>query len=158
MNSQERILLQDLISQNDTTEQTDLIRQLQHSYVIRSQVKRIIELKETFKDESKLHEEASFHCDFLYRYYTDIYNKVRKDEIDLDILFKMLDALTEIEESKLDQHEASYKVGQYLKEIYIDSALRKANKLNEEHKDDEKEYRDSDFDINWKEYKNNNKL
>ena len=35
-------------------------------------------------------------CNFLFTYYTDIYNKIRKDEIDLKILFKAFDVLRDI--------------------------------------------------------------
>jgi hypothetical protein len=69
-------------------------------------------------------------CQFLFNNYTDIFNKVKKDEIDLKILLRLLNLLHAIEEGALDQHEGSFEVGKLLKEIYIDSALRKAEKLN----------------------------
>ena len=59
----------------------------------------------------------------------DIYNKIRKDEIDMTILLKFLDVLKKIEDNELDQHEGSFEVGKLLKELYVDSALRKAEKL-----------------------------
>jgi hypothetical protein len=43
---------------------------------------------------------------------------------------RLLNLLHAIEEGALDQHEGSFEVGKLLKEIYIDSALRKAEKLN----------------------------
>jgi hypothetical protein len=39
--------------------------------------------------------------------------------------------LKKIEDQEIDQHEGSYEVGMLLKKIYVDSALKKANKLNE---------------------------
>ena len=60
------------------------------------------------------------------------------DEIDLKILFNFLDVLNKIESGELDQHEGSFVVGKLLKEMYIDSALKKADKLNKD-RDDEKE-------------------
>ena len=57
--------------------------------------------------------------------------KIRKDEIDIRILNNFLDVLKQIEDGDLDQHEGSFKVGTILKEMYIDSALKKADKLNE---------------------------
>jgi hypothetical protein len=62
---------------------------------------------------------------FFIQNYTDIYNKVLKNEINLDILNKFLDTLELIENGEVDQHEASVKVGTYLKELYVDSALKK---------------------------------
>ena len=59
----------------------------------------------------------------------------------------------------MDQHEGSYEVGLLLKKIYVDSALRKADKLNAEHGAAESEYKGPQVDISWKQFKslNNNK-
>jgi hypothetical protein len=46
---------------------------------------------------------------------------------------KFLNVLERIEEGEIDQHTGSYLVGTLLKELYIDSALKKADKLNELH-------------------------
>ena len=56
---------------------------------------------------------------FLFNKYTDIFNKIKKDEIDLNILFQLLHILKLIEDSKLDQHTGSFEVGKLLKSIYI---------------------------------------
>jgi hypothetical protein len=64
----------------------------------------------------------------LFTYYTDIYNKIRKDELDISLFHQFLDVLKEVEDGKLDQHEGSFKVGTILKEIYVDSALKRASK------------------------------
>ena len=72
-------------------------------------------------------------CTFLFNNYTDIFNKVKKDEIDLDILGRLLGVLKMIEDGKVGQHEASVEVGKLLKQIYIDSALKKSEKLDKLH-------------------------
>lgn len=154
MNDNDRLILQNLINKNNTTEQTDLIRQLQHSEILKSQINLLVDIKnQHFPNEQKIHEEGSYHCEFLYKYYTDIYNKVRKDEIDLLNLFKMLDLLKEIEDGQIDQHDASYKVGMFLKEIYIDSALRKSEKLDKLYSESNNEEKKEIVDISWKDYK-----
>ena len=48
----------------------------------------------------------------------------------MNLLHKFLIILEKIENGECDQHEASVKVGQILKEIYIDSAVREANRLD----------------------------
>jgi hypothetical protein len=58
---------------------------------------------------------------------------VKKDEIDLAILGKLLGVLKMIEDGKVGQHEASVEVGKLLKQIYIDSALKKSEKLDKQH-------------------------
>jgi hypothetical protein len=44
-----------------------------------------------------------------------------------------LGVLKLIEEGKVGQHEASVEVGKLLKQIYIDSALKKSEKLDKQH-------------------------
>ena len=84
-----------------------------------------------------------------------MYNKIRKDEIDLKILFKFIDVLKKIEDGHINEHEGSFEVGTLLKQIYIDSALRKAEKLNTETGTLEPEYKGPQVEISWKEFKNN---
>jgi hypothetical protein len=98
--------------------------------------------------------EAASECNFLFTFYTDIYNKLRKDELDLAILIQLLNTLKQIEDGELDQHEASFKVGTILKELYIDSALKKADKLNEENGNVTKiEPKKAEKLISWKQFK-----
>ena len=60
-----------------------------------------------------------------------------------------------IEEGKIDQHEGSFLVGTLLKKIYVDSALRKADMINQQHAEDEKPEPIVDpLPISWKEFKN----
>jgi len=145
MNFDERLKLQDMIKQNNVPDQTNKIRQLKHS----SLLKKDIELLLTLKNSST--ENAILECSFLYTYYTDLFNKIKKDEIDISILFTFLNVLKKIEDEEIDQHEGSYEVGLLLKKIYVDSALKKANKLNENV--EESEYKSAQENISWKEWK-----
>jgi len=154
MNDNQRLHLQNMIAENNVVDQTELIRQLKHSEILRNEVNTLITLKAKHNDNlDDLHMEAMLECNFLFTYYTDIYNKIRKDEMDLKILYKFLDVLEEIEEGKLDQHSGSFKVGTLLKEIYVDSALRKAAKLNKENGKMESEYKGAQVEISWKDFK-----
>ena len=76
-----------------------------------------------------------------------------KDEININILNKLLNVLKQIEDNKLDQHEASFLVGTILKEMYVDSAIKKAEKLDE-NSEKEKNQRPKPRNISWTEYKN----
>jgi len=153
MDNNSRLQLQKMIKANDVEDQTGLIRELKHSYQLRSDINSLIFLKSKHNNNQEaIVNDAMTECQFLFTYYTDIFNKVRKDEIDLKILFKFLDVLREIEEGQLDQHEGSFVVGKLLKELYIDSALRKAEKLNEIN-DILVEKTIEPININWKQYK-----
>jgi hypothetical protein len=104
-------------------------------------------------DPEKVHLEGMAECNFLFTYYTDIYNKIRKDEIDLKILFKAFDVLRDIEDGKIDQHEGAFSFGTLLKQIYVDSALKKAEKLNAESGEKEPEYKGPQVNVSWAQFK-----
>jgi hypothetical protein len=154
MDDNQRLHLQKMITANNVEDQTDLIRELKHSQVLRNDINNLVLLREKYKDDlDGLNLEGMVECNFLFTYYTDIYNKIKKDEIDLQILHQFIDVLQKIEEGKLDQHEGSFEVGTLLKKIYIDSALRKAEKLNNGDDSKEIEYKGPQVNISWKQYK-----
>ena len=154
MDENQRLHLQKMIAANNVEDQTGMIRDLKHSHILRENVNNLVMLKSKYIDDpDALNLEAMSDCNFLFTYYTDLYNKIRKDEIDLKILFQFLDVLSKIEEGKIDQHEGSFEVGTLLKKIYVDSALRKAEKLNAETDKVEPEYKGPQVDISWKQFK-----
>ena len=61
-----------------------------------------------------------------------------------------------IENGELDQHEGSVFVGTILKEIYVDSALKKADKLDKQHESEQEPMREPEVQVSWKEYKRRN--
>jgi len=157
MDDKQRLQLQNMIKANNVEDQTDFIRNLKHSQVIRNEVNNMIMIKAKYRgDDAKIHEECVNECNFLFTYYTDIYNKIRKDEIDIGILNKFLDVLKRIEDGELDQHEGSFLVGTILKELYVDSALKKAEKLNE-NEEPRPEPIKPQQNISWKQFKKMNK-
>lgn len=155
MDDNQRLQLQKMINENDVQDQTELIRNLKHSTKLANEINNLIMLKAKYRnDPDKIHYEGINECNFLYTYYTDIYNKVRKDEIDLTILNKFLNVLQRIEDGEMNQHEGSFLVGSLLKEMYVDSALRKANKLEN---DEKVELKTVSVPISWKQFKEINK-
>jgi len=159
MDDSQRLQLQQLIKTNNVEDQTGLIRELKHSVKLRNDVNSLLMIKQTYiNDELRIQEESISQCSFLFMYYTDIYNKIKKDEINLQILFKFLDILEQIENNELDQHEGSFMVGTLLKELYIDSALKKADKLNKTNDNliNSIKYIEP-IQISWKQFKNINR-
>ena len=135
MTNEERLNLQKMINANDVEDQTGLIRQTKHSDVIRNEVQNLLALKSKYprlakSNPNEFEKMCLSKCGFLFNHYTDIFNKVNKEEIDLQILYKFLDVLKQIEDGKIDQHDGSFKVGKLLKELYVDSALKKTEKMD----------------------------
>lgn len=157
MNELERLNLQKMIQANETENNTPLIRELKHSTKILEDVEMLLKIKRENIAMAKTSPEQFDNlcvnkCQFLFTNYTDIFNKVKKDEINLNILLRLLNVLHSIEEGAVDQHEGSFEVGKLLKKIYIDSALRKADKLNQDSKTQE-EQRPIES-ISWRDFKN----
>ena len=134
MDENQRLQLQKMITVNNVEDQTGLIRDLKHSHILRENVNNLVMLKAKYSnDPDGLNLEAMVECNFLFNYYTDLYNK--------------------IEDGEMDQHEGSFEVGSLLKKIYVDSALRKAEKLNAVTGILEPEYKGPQVDISWKQFK-----
>lgn len=157
MDDNQRLQLQNMIKTNNVEDQTGLIRNLKHSQVLRNDINNMIMIKAKYRgDDQKIAEECMNESNFLFTYYTDIFNKVKKDEIDINLLYKFLDILKKIEDGQLDQHEGSFMVGSILKEIYVDSALKKAEKLDSNF-EKAPEPKKANVNVSWKQFKKMNK-
>jgi hypothetical protein len=162
MNDLERLNLQKMIKANDSENNTELIRTLKHSMKIKDEVDVLLQLKKDYRELAKSNPSefdamCANKCSFIFNNYTDIFNKVKKDEINLSILLRLLNVLLSIEEGAVDQHEGSFEIGKLLKQIYIDSALRKADKLNED-TDSTNEPKLPSETISWREFKKQKQL
>ena len=160
-NPQQRLDLAALIKANDTDDCTEEIRSKKQSVLIRNDVKHMILLKQKYERLRKSNPNefdaiCVKQCNFLFNNYTDLYNKIKNDNLDLTILEKVLDILKKIEDGELNQHEGSYLVGKYLKEMYIDSALKTREKIEAKEKNKKvpkKPFANSDKKISYKDFK-----
>lgn len=159
MNPQERLDLKKLMQQpgHDYEDNTDGIRKLRHSDLIRDDILTLEELKKERKTENETYfkQICQTKCAFLFNSYTDVFNRVLNDEIDLAIMGKALHTLKQIEDGKINQQEGSVLMGKLFYQIFVDSALKKGEKLDQIAKDEEplKEYRLETSPLTYKEYK-----
>ena len=65
---------------------------------------------------------------------------------------QMLDVMKTIEDGAEDQHSGSYKVGELLKQLYIDRAVKRGEKLDKQF-DENKRKKKSHKNISWSEFK-----
>tara|TARA_B100001093_G_scaffold477995_1_gene505784 strand:- start:1608 stop:2141 length:534 start_codon:yes stop_codon:yes gene_type:complete len=135
LNSQEKLDLNNLIKANDSEDCTQEIRNKKQSKLIRSDVKHMLFLKNKYSrliqsNPNEFDKICVSQCQFLFNNYTDIYNKIKNNTLNLDIFDKFLNVLKEIEDGELNQHEGSFIIGKLLKELYIDSALRNQEQID----------------------------
>tara|TARA_B100001175_G_C19402592_1_gene587039 strand:- start:405 stop:869 length:465 start_codon:yes stop_codon:yes gene_type:complete len=150
MNSKERLDLKKLINESGCENNTEKIRELKHSELIFKDIQNYLSIKQKHENDADFKEKCITACRFLYDNYNDIFHKLYNNELNLVLMERLLNTLAQIEQGKVDQHEASVIVGKLLKEIYIDSALAKSKKIDDEN---QTEYKDSKK-ISYKEYKN----
>ena len=133
LSSDQRLHLQKLMTENNIEDNTNNIKNTKHSELIKTDVNHLLYIKNKHKDLEKNNPEEFDNicineCSFLFNNYTDIFNKIKKDIIDIKILNFFLKTLKKIEDGEIDQHEGSYLIGELLKKIYVDSALRREKK------------------------------
>jgi hypothetical protein len=157
MSISESLNLKNLLDDSQYENNTENIRKLKHSVLIRNDIRTI----ENLKVSSDLMRNSRFEefldlckssASFLYNNYTDIFNKVLKDEIDLGIMTQLLTVLKLIEDGKVDQYNGSVMVGKVLKELYIDSAMKRGENLDKEYEKDRVVPIEGKA-ISWKQYK-----
>lgn len=158
MNQSERIQLKKMINDNNVEDMTNDIREKKHSEKIRTDVTRMIDLKKKYPRLEKTNPEqfdsmVTSQCSFLFNNYTDIFNRVKKNEINLDTLWQLLNILRRIEDGDVDQHTGSFEVGKLLKKIYIDSAIMKENNAQAKNKNKKNKKPPAKKKISWEEYK-----
>ena len=160
LNDAERLNLQKMIKTNDAEDFTQLIRKEKHSELIKNDVEKLLTIKQEFSRLAKSNPESFdklcvSRCQFLFNRYTDIFNKVKKNQLDLSILGQFLVVLRQIEDGDINQHEGSVAVGRLLKKLYIDSAIKVGDQLDEKNDKNKKNSKPQSKPktLSWREYK-----
>jgi cell division protein YceG involved in septum cleavage len=150
-----RLNFDKMLKESGASDNTAKIRKLKHSSKIREQVTIMMDIKKNYSRLGKrgLEKMIESKCNWLFTNYTNIFNKLKKGELNLTILNKFLSTLKDMEDGDMDQHEASVKIGQILKELYIDSALQQEKKQNEKDKRNNKKYKRPKNNLSWEQYK-----
>ena len=148
-------------NQGDYVDNTNKIRNAKHSSMIKENMRDISIMRskhyELYKSNIQAFKELCIEKNnFLFNNYFDIFNKIINDEIDLNIMDKFLEILKKIEDGEIDQHNGSVLVGEILKRIYVDSAIRKGEKIDNKYKkeEEEEEEKEEPINITWKQFKN----
>lgn len=155
MNANEQQQLQRMIREGGVTDVTEEIRKKKHSAYLRADMSRLkylvdLDLQE---DEPTFAARCEEAAPFTFREYTDIFNRARKGNLDFSIMNKFIDVLKKIEDGELGQHEGANEVGKLLKKIYIDSALKQADKLDAERDSTPPPQRPSPRKVGYREFK-----
>ena len=156
MDDKLRNKLNKMVGEFKSENTTENIRKQRNSAKITKDVQTMLMLKQKYArleqsnpDQFKLM--AKNNCAFLFQNFINIFNRLLKNELDLNILFNMIQILEKIENGEIDQHDGSYMVGEILKKMYVDSALKKEQKRKRK-KVKKKPVQNKK--LSWKDFKN----
>lgn len=144
MNDQHREKLAELIREHKPDDNTDYIRDNPRSDVLRNEVTQLAYIRRDHPnaDQDELQTLYQTHCPYLYHNHSGVLQSLVQGKVHTDMLHTLLQSLKRVELGELDQHEASFEVGQALKEKYIDKVIPQ--------NDPEKKHSKN---ISWKHYK-----
>ena len=160
MNNEEKRKLDQMIAQNNTVDNTSNIRKERKSKQIRDCVAKIQNIKRKHhntRDFKVLDAEAMKSCGYLFTNFPNIYNKLLKYQIDVKILYQFLDELERVENGELNQHEASFVIGNILKEMYIDPRIDSEGNMKPTQKKESKKIKERNSNkvksLSWADFK-----
>jgi hypothetical protein len=146
MDNSERQILDKMIKESDFVDNTSLIRNTQHSELIKNDVNRLLKLKQEYNNINNLDiykKMAQIECSFLYKNYKGIFDRLVNDKLELNVMLLLIKTLRKIEDGAIDQNEGSVEVGKILKQIYIDKVIV-----------EEKQDNSLENTLSWNTYKN----
>lgn len=165
MNAEERLNLKKMLAQNqDYVDHTEDIRRVKHSGLLLDSLRDIEKLKRANREMKATNYQAFEElcreaAPLMYKLYTDLFHKLVKDELNLVILIKLIRVLELIEQDQIDQNEGSAIVGKMLKEMYVDSAIRRGDNLDKEREDSSEKpatAREPAKDVRWRQWRDAN--
>jgi hypothetical protein len=165
IDDQTRLNFDKMMREEGVQNNTSKIRTLKHSKKIREQVSTIMGIRNKYQrlDKDLMNRMIDSKCGWLVQNYSNLFIKLKKNQLNLQILNNFLNTLSQIEDGDIDQHEGSVKVGQLLKKLYIDSALKSKKQIEDKERKKKKKVYKKPKKLSWKEYKltlleNNNQI
>ena len=133
LNDDERLNLKKLVTEMEGEDNTHNIRRIKHSVPMRDDIRIIDTLKNTHADMRQRSPEefnalCQSKCSFLYNNYTDIYNKIISDELDMTIMTKYQELMQKgsIWTAKMSEMSSDFGAEQLTRMLEIQSKLASA--------------------------------
>lgn len=115
--------------EHDYVDNTDGIRRLKHSDLIAADMKKLEDLKVShasmrISSPDEFSSLCQKKCSFLYNAYTDIYNRLFKDQLDVNLMLDALRTLKQVETGKINQQEGSILMGKLFYKVFVSNATK----------------------------------
>ena len=137
MHPSDRLDLKKLMKagEHDYVDNTDGIRRLKHSDLIAADMKKMEELKKSHasmrtNSPDDFADLCQKKCSFLFNAYTDIYNRLFKDQLDVNLMLEALRTLKQVETGKINQQEGSIHMGKLFYKVFVSNAIKHEDAIN----------------------------
>lgn len=152
MDNKQKAQLQQMIEEYGVQDSTNEIREKKQSVVMMQELQAYKHFKRTSRLSKHMFvEKARQVLKYWHSNYKSIFDKIVMNEIDLDILNTFVMTLKDVEDGKINQHEASFRIGTLLKKIYVDEKINEPQKANS--KKATTSSSSSSSTLTWKQYK-----
>ena len=94
-----RLNFNNMLKEQGVSDNTKKIRKLKHSSIIREQVTIMLDIRKKYTrlDKKTMDRMIDSKCNWLFVHYTNLFNKLKKDQLNLNILNTFISTLAEIE-------------------------------------------------------------
>ena len=128
MDDKDRENLAKLLKAYEPDENTGLIRTQKNSSIIKEETMSFKKLQQThermMKTNSKMFRNmATKKCMLISEKFPMIFEKMLSNTLDYDVFGRFIFMLEQIENGRMNQHEASYHVGMLLKKMFVDTQI-----------------------------------
>ena len=131
-NKHEKNLLNDIIKEHNIENKTDYVVNNKKASIIRKEFNSLVKIK-NIHGHNKLNL-SKVQAPYMYKNYKSIFDKIIKEDFNIELFKDLIDILEKIENKKIDLHEGSFLFGKKLKSIFVDNYIYKdfSNNYNED--------------------------
>ena len=122
-NENEKNLLNDIIKEHNIENKTDYVVNNKKANIIRREFDALIKIKNNFGHE-KINMSKK-QAPYMYKNYKSIFDKIIKEDFNIELFKELIDILGKIENKKIDLHEGSFIFGKKLKAAFVDNYIYK---------------------------------
>jgi len=120
-NTKEKNLLDDIIKEHKIEDNTDYVVNNKKASIIRKEFNALLKIKKIHGHE-KINL-SKMQAPYLYKNYKSIFDKIIKEDFNVELFKDLIDILDKIENKKIDLHEGSFIFGKKLKNIFVDKRI-----------------------------------
>ena len=120
-NQKEKNLLDDIIKEHKIEDNTSYVVNNKKASIIRKEFYALLKIKQVHGHEKM--NLSKIQAPYLYKNYKAIFDKIIKEDFNVELFKDLIDILEKIENKRIDLNEGSFIFGKKLKNIFVDKCI-----------------------------------